>query len=244
MKKENLKIIAMITAIIVVIASVLGAIIFMEGQHEDNEENNEGTYIHTIGRRYEVTIDAEGNYTVYLPIPVNETGISYLMDNFTLIEGNCTYRIENTTYGLALNVTGREHVRLRAVAYYTQYIENWEVVNTSGVNPETHPITLSMSNITYKHDENFDFKYTNATGYNTTKMPFKIPQYGKYQENLGYLMPARWVNVHSFVYIRSETPVNISLSLSGIHGIWSLSGTFSEDGWHYVELDLKEWPRE
>ena len=257
MKKENLKTIALITAVVLVVASVIGAFVIMSGEHEgigegngnntgggeNNTEENEGTYVHTIGREYDVIIKSKGNYTLYLPIPVNETGISYIMDNFTLVKGNCTYRIENTTYGLALNVTGRGYVEFRAIADYTMYVENWKVVNTSGVNPETHPITLSMSNITYIHD-GLPSDYTNATGYNTTKIPFKIPQYWKNWKNDGYLMYPHWVNVHSFIYIRSEMPVNVSLSLSGVHGIWSLSGTFTENGWHYVELDLRELPQE
>jgi len=244
MKKENLKIIAVIT-VIVVIASVLGAFVFISGENneysEDNEENNEGTYVSVIRRSYEVSIDSDGNYTVYLPIPVNETGVSYIMDNFKLVVGNCTYRIENTTFGLALNITGRGHVALESSADYRQYIENWTVVRTSGVNPKENPITLSMSNITYKRDS-ADYKYSNATGYNTTRMPFEIPKYWKTYDNDGYLMPPSWVDVHSFVYVNSEKPANITLSLQESYynsrTTWKLVDTFTENGWHYVNLNI------
>ncbi len=242
MKKENLKIIAVIT-VIVVIASVLGAFVFISGENneysEDNEENNEGTYVSVIRRSYEVSIDSEGNYTVYIPIVVNETGISYLMDNLTIIEGNCTYRIENTTYGLALNITGRGHVTLESSADYKRYVENWEVVKTSGIDPKTHPITLSMSNITYKKDMGLPSDYTNATGYNTTKIPFEIPRMWKNRENSGYLMAYPFIDVHSFVYVKSEKPVKIYLVLSEYRGMithWELLQRFNTTGWQYVEV--------
>ena len=246
MKKESLKIIAIITIIIVVISLLISAVILMSGEHEDNneEKRTKGTYSYSLGREYDVSIDSKGNYTVYLPIPVNETGISYIMDNLTLESGNCTYKIENTTYGLALNITGSGYVMFRAEAYYDVFVENWKVVNTSGVYPETHPITLSMSNITYIHDASRPNDYTNATGYNTTKIPFKIPQYWKNTENKGYLMGPDWVNVHSFIYVKADKPVNVDFMLSGIYNTWSFSGAFTENGWHYVKLNVEEGPVE
>jgi hypothetical protein len=246
--KENLKIIAIVIAIIVVISSVLAAVIYLSGE-KNEEKKNEGngeTQIGTIVRSYTVTIDSDGNYTVYLPIPVNETGVSYIMENFTLIEGNCTYKIENTTYGLALNVTGKGHVEFEATAIFKQkHLENGTVVAISGINPETHPVTLSMSNITYKRDENFTHLYTNATGYNTTKIPFEIPPFWTRYSNDGYLMTDDLVVVHSFIYTRSEKPVNVTVDLyeSIINGTdWILSGRFADNGWHYVKLDIEEGP--
>ena len=241
MKKENLKIIAMITAIVVVIASVLGAIIFMEGQHEDNEENNEGTYIHTIGRNYDVIIDSEGNYTVYVPVVLGSNGLSYIMENLTLESGNCTYKIENTTYGPALNITGSGYVRLSAEVGYTMYIENWEVVNTSGIDPtKGHPIVLSMSNISGRHCEvNESGNITVVTGYNTTDESFRDNICWKNYVNNSLLSLSSPPIVHSFIYVESEKPVEIDLALSEYGGMitnWELSQRFNTTGWHYVEV--------
>ena len=264
MKKENLKIIALITAVVVVTASVIGAVIIMSGEHDSiGEENgngtegtgnstggneNEGDYVTGIGRDYYVIIDSKGNYTVYVPVVLGRDGLSYMMDNLTLETGNCTYRIENTTYGLALNITGRGHVLFRAVAVYTMYVENWKVVNTSGIDPSKgHPIVLSMSNISdLSCKVNESGNITVVTGYNTTDDSFRDNICWKEYVNNSMLWNAYPIMsppmVHSFVYVKSEKPVYIYLTLGegGEHDLTllELEQKFDTNGWHYVELNV------
>ena len=275
MKKENLKTIALISAIVVVTVSVIGAVVLMSGEHEsiggengsgtegtgnntgggeNNSEGNEneGNYVATMERGYDVIIDSKGNYTAYIPVVLGRYGLSYIMDNLTLEYGNCTYKIENTTYGLALNITGRGHVMLSAEVVYTMYVENWKVVNTSGVDPSKgHPIVLSMSNISNLSCEvNKSGNITVVTGYNTTDDSFRDNVCWKEYVNnsmLSNAYPALSypISVHSFVYVKSDKPVDIDINLyevnvKGDTTTWELSRKFETSGWHYVPVETRE----
>jgi hypothetical protein len=254
MKKENMKIIAIVISAILLIASIMFAIIiYTPVEHNKPEEpsGGESTYTGKFWRDYDLILNSSGNYTVFLPLVLDNSGISFIMDNLTLKEGNASFEIVNSTYGPALKVNGSGKIMIKSEVCVkgTWSKKKHELVsaNVSGnpINVTNLVITLSMTEF---RDYLWDSKNNTSVEkvYNTTDSHFRDSELWKYYIDEPYIyMPTDGVELHSFVYISSEKPINISLELSESlmsYPTWSLSGTFTENGWHYVKLDIEEGP--
>ena len=100
--KKNAKYIAMITAIVVVIASVLGAVIFIYGglSGKKNEEMDSGFYVR-------IRSDSKENYTIIVPVVVGKKGnLAEFMNSVKVLEGNGSIEIVNTSHGMGMEIKG------------------------------------------------------------------------------------------------------------------------------------------
>lgn len=87
---------------------------------------------HSYSYEYEVTISSENeeNFTLLIPFPLNDNDISVqFLTNLTVIGGNCTYEIEETIHGKALNITGNKSIRLLSKGNEQGLAENLSMYN-------------------------------------------------------------------------------------------------------------------
>ena len=108
MKKEKLKIIAIITAIVVVIASVIGAVIFIYGELSGKKNEK-------IETGYVVTVftNTTENYTLIVPVVVDKNGnLADVMSSVKVVNGTAEIEIINTTYGPAMKIDGRGFIQV------------------------------------------------------------------------------------------------------------------------------------
>lgn len=252
MRKENLKTLAVIL-VLVVITSVLGATILID--MSKNKENNgleaeSDISPYEFWRYYDITLDSPANYTVLLPVVLDNSGVSAMMKNLSIKGGNGTFKIVNSTYGPALMVNGSGKMRIESeICVKGMWKEKKGLIsaNISGtpINITNLVITLSMTEFrTSLWDWNNNTSVEKT--YNTTDPQFRNNSLWKYYiDEPNIFMPHDGVTLHSFVYVKSEKAINISLELTESllnRPIWNLSGTFTENGWHYVELKIEEGP--
>ena len=108
MQKESKIVIKVLVAFII----VLMLIMYLAYQLIVIETEEEGQ-----SYEYEVQIlpEEKGNYTLYVPVIVNEDGsVSELMQDINIIKGNATYEIIDTEHGKALKIVADEEVRIKS----------------------------------------------------------------------------------------------------------------------------------
>ncbi|TET90603.1 MAG: hypothetical protein E3J35_05865 [Methanomassiliicoccales archaeon] len=84
-----------------------------------------------------VKTSADIEYEMYLPIPIDAPDQTwYLVDFLNVTKGNPTWSIITTPYGIALQITGRGNVSLRAEASTSWYsYSGFSLSNKTGIGP-------------------------------------------------------------------------------------------------------------
>lgn len=100
---------------------------------EDQTENDNLT-----GIRFQIRIFAhrDGDYILYLPLPVNNGTSSPVVSHLKLIEGNAQFDIINTSRGNALKIVGNGSIEILGNGHFN--IETGAVMtmlNSSAINP-------------------------------------------------------------------------------------------------------------
>ncbi len=250
-RKTILMLVLVSTVSVISTAFVVNSINQNNSSDSNNSEGcNEYRYSR-LTRYYDLTIDSEGNYTVLVPVVLDNWGISFMMNNLSLEEGNASFEIVNSTYGPALRVNGSGKAVLHSEMCVktlwrdrTYYPIDAELCNGRPIDVYSLIITPSMTNYSSLKLENGTY-VASGIGYNSTRPDFRNSRIWKNG------IESRWIYLplspiqYSFVYTDSKNPVNITLELSddlGYSESWTISYTFTENGWHYVKVNAKEGP--
>lgn len=84
-----------------------------------------------------VKTSADIEYEMYLPIPIDAPDQTwYLVDFLNVTEGNPTWSVVITSYGIALRIEGKGNVSLRAAATTSKYsYAEFSLANKTGMGP-------------------------------------------------------------------------------------------------------------
>ncbi|UCE36336.1 MAG: hypothetical protein JSW00_12480 [Thermoplasmata archaeon] len=108
MEKERKVLIIVLIAFAIVIASI-GYFVYLIIEVETVERSQSYEY------KLEIIPDETGEYTVYVPIVINEDkSISELMDDLHITKGDATYEIIETEHGWALKIVSNTEVSIES----------------------------------------------------------------------------------------------------------------------------------
>lgn len=97
------------TLIIVLVTIIIPTIVLLKKEITSQKTKTSFRYTVTI------TLNNDKNYTLYVPFPMWKGNISHqIWENLTIVSGGCSYKIEQTTHGFALNVSANGSVILES----------------------------------------------------------------------------------------------------------------------------------
>ena len=133
--KRKSKIIIVLTSL-VIISILIFAAIFFQIFYDD---------IITLRREYSCTITSDGNFSILAPIPINDyINIDELAKDLVVKQGQPHFSINQTEYGLALNISGNGIVEVSKNLTYKYKARNNSI---TPVGHSPHKVILSMTKI-------------------------------------------------------------------------------------------------
>jgi len=104
------KILKMVLIFSVVVCVVVSSSLLWHFPKEGEKQEWKGSYELKI----EISLEGEGIFTLYMPIPVNENKSCLNITDELNVIGNCSYEIISTEYGKAIKLSGYGDVIIEA----------------------------------------------------------------------------------------------------------------------------------
>jgi hypothetical protein len=190
-------------------------------------------YDHTVTRIYSIEIESNTSYTLFIPIVIDQNGISSLMNEVKVESGNAEIKITDTVLGKSLKVSGSGNVKiLSKEKFKCKFTEGGEDVLTPPGITRPEKMTLSMSGIyevsSWPTSKQYYF-------YNTSS-DFELKDRDFAKERMHTLDSIAWKDIEnnqswSYTHVKVENfPENENISINFL-----LAEDHKFEGWYQLQ---------